>query len=162
MATFPEADGMYNFYPTNKAENSSNFAPETEGLGSHTDFQCFTLLWQDRTGGLQAVTPDNEWLWVTPVEGTLVVNIGDFFRRLTNDRYKSAIHRAYNQGLRNANRISMPFFFGKCANANNNFSRRGLIPSPGFNYDAECAVLPSCVDNLHPAKYSPITYGQVR
>ncbi|OAA38558.1 2OG-Fe(II) oxygenase superfamily protein [Metarhizium rileyi] len=142
MATFPEADGLYNFYPATKAGALSGFAPDTEGLGSHTDFQCFTILWQDQNGGLQAVTPENEWIWVTPVEGTLVVNIGDFFRRLTNDRYKSAIHRAYNQGLGDADRISMPFFFG-------------------FNSDAECAVFPSCIDDLHPEKYKPITYGQV-
>jgi len=34
----------------------------------------------------------------------------------------------------------MPFFFG-------------------FNFNEKCGVLPSCVDEEHPAKYEPISCG---
>lgn len=86
------------------------------GLGSHTDLQCFTLLWQDMHGGLQVLNNEGEWVWATPIKDTFVVNIGDFLRRITNDQYKSTVHRAYNRGLDNTDRISMPFFFGEsCA-----------------------------------------------
>lgn len=117
ITTFPGADGVYNFYPALTPEQlddlSANQQTQDVGLGSHTDFQYFTLLWQDKHGGLQVLNPSGEWVWVTPVEGTFVINIGDFLRRLTNDRFKSSVHRAYNRGLTNGDRISMPFFFGK-------------------------------------------------
>jgi hypothetical protein len=47
----------------------------------------------------------------TPVEGTMVVNIGDFMMRLCNDIYKSTVHRVYNRST--VERVSMPFFFGE-------------------------------------------------
>lgn len=37
------------------------------GLGSHTDLQCFTLLWQDMVGGLQVLTKDGQWIKVRPL-----------------------------------------------------------------------------------------------
>jgi isopenicillin N synthase-like dioxygenase len=32
------------------------------GLGSHTDLQCFTLLWQDMVGGLQVLNAGGEYV----------------------------------------------------------------------------------------------------
>ena len=46
-----------------------------------------------------------------PIEGTLVVNIGDYMMRLCNDIYISTVHRVTNESL--LERVSMPFFFGK-------------------------------------------------
>ncbi|KAI0130099.1 2OG-Fe(II) oxygenase superfamily protein [Xylariales sp. AK1849] len=141
VTTYPGADGVYNFYPALTPDQLKSSAPDV-GIGSHTDFQCFTLLWQDKSGGLQILSRESEWIWAMPIEGTFVVNIGDFLSRLTNDRYKSTIHRACNRRS-DRDRLSMPFFFG-------------------FNYDSQCAVLPSCIDEKHPAKYEPITCGQWR
>lgn len=112
VTTFPGADGVYNYYPAVDTENRDPSKVDV-GLGSHTDFQCFTLLWQDMSGGLQILNKNSEWIWAKPIEGTFVVNIGDFLARLTNDRYQSTVHRAYNRGMTNKARISMPFFFGK-------------------------------------------------
>lgn len=53
---------------------------------------------------------EGQWIMATPVQGTIVVNIGDFMMRLCNDLYKSTVHRVYNRAT--AERISMPFFFG--------------------------------------------------
>lgn len=117
--------------------------------------QCFTLLWQDESGGLEVLLPKKggcdskdvdeadpvyEWVGATPHQGTLVVNIADFLQRLSNDRFRSTVHRVYNR--QSGSRYSMPFFFG-------------------FNYDAECAVVPTCIDEAHPAKYAPISCGKV-
>lgn len=112
ISTFPGSDGVFNFYPALTPEQRDKTTPDV-GLGSHTDFQCFTLLWQDMSGGLQILNQDSEWVWATPIEGTFIVNVGDFLSRLTNDRYRSTIHRAYNRGLDHQDRISMPFFFGE-------------------------------------------------
>lgn len=46
-----------------------------------------------------------------PIEGTIVVNIGDYMMRLSNDKYKSTVHRVTNESP--LERVSMPFFFGR-------------------------------------------------
>jgi len=105
--TYPGADGVFNYYPENSAEEKAN---DSVGLGSHTDLQMFTLLWQDMVGGLQVLNKEGQWIKAKPVDGTIVVNIGDFMMRLCNDRYISTVHRVYNKS--NVERLSMPFFFG--------------------------------------------------
>lgn len=106
--TYPGADGVFNYFPpTTKEETASN----SVGLGSHTDLQLFTLLWQDMTGGLQVLNSSGQWIKATPVADTIVVNIGDFMMRLCNDMYISTVHRVYNRST--VERVSMPFFFGE-------------------------------------------------
>jgi isopenicillin N synthase-like dioxygenase len=106
--TYPGADGVFNYYPPRTEEEKNK---NSVGLGSHTDLQLFTLLWQDLTGGLQVLNREGQWIKAVPVEGTIVVNIGDFMMRLCNDMYKSTVHRVYNSSL--VERVSMPFFFGE-------------------------------------------------
>lgn len=117
--------GVFNYYPTRTEEEIED---KFVGLGSHTDLQLFTLLWQDSVGGLQILTREGQWIKVRrrglrkptradsikapPIEGTLVVNIGDYMMRLCNDIYKSTVHRVTNESTEE--RVSMPFFFGKC------------------------------------------------
>ena len=93
------------------------------------------------TGGLQVLSIDGQWLNAPPIEGTIVVNIADFLQRLSNDKFKSTVHRVYNR--QPTSRYSMPFFFG-------------------FNPDSTCAVVPTCTDKDHPPKYEPISCGQWR
>lgn len=137
LVTFPGADGVFNYYPRNEAPAD---AAIDVGLGAHTDLQSFTLLWQDSVGGLQVLRHDGQWIKVPPVEGTFVVNIGDFLMRLSNDRFKSTVHRVFNRAP--VDRYSMPFFFG-------------------FNFNEKCGVLPSCKSESNPPKYEPITCGEV-
>ncbi|KAH9217601.1 hypothetical protein DL95DRAFT_295238 [Leptodontidium sp. 2 PMI_412] len=133
--TYPGADGVFNYYPTTTEEETQN---NSVGLGSHTDLQLFTLLWQDMTGGLQVLNRDGQWIKATPVEGTIVVNIGDFMMRLCNDMYKSTVHRVYNRST--VERISMPFFFG-------------------LNFNCVEGVVPSCTSENNPPKYEPMSCG---
>lgn len=100
--------GVFNYYPTRTQEEIQE---KFVGLGSHTDLQLFTLLWQDSVGGLQVLTREGQWIKAPPIEGTLVVNIGDYMMRLCNDIYKSTVHRVTNESTQE--RVSMPFFFGK-------------------------------------------------
>ncbi|KAE8154528.1 2OG-Fe(II) oxygenase superfamily protein [Aspergillus avenaceus] len=137
VITHPGADALYIHYP-----GTPDAVASTEvdvGIGSHTDIQCFTLLWQDNSGGLQVLSAQDEWLDARPIDGTLVVNIGDFLQRLSNNRFKSTVHRVYNR--QHDSRYSMPFFFG-------------------FNPEAICKVVPSCVDDNHPPLYEPISCGE--
>ncbi|KAF3041810.1 hypothetical protein E8E11_006892 [Didymella keratinophila] len=140
LTTQPGADALYIHYPP-----PTSCATEKEkidvGIGSHTDIQLFTLLWQDDLGGLQVLPNTEEWLDASPIPGTLVVNVGDFLQRLSSDRFRSTVHRVYNRAERS--RYSMPFFFG-------------------FNADAVCEVVPTCAVEGNPAKYAPISCGEWR
>lgn len=58
---------------------------EVGRLGAHTDYGSFTLLWQDGVGGLEVRDRGyGGWVVVEPVEGALVMNIGDVLQRWSN------------------------------------------------------------------------------
>ena len=95
LTTYPGADGVFNYYPAMSADRAATDADL--GLGSHTDLQCFTLLWQDMNGGLQVLNSEGQWIKATPIEGTFVVNIADYMQRLSNDMFKSTVHRVFNR-----------------------------------------------------------------
>ena len=114
LITYPCADMALNFYPgVDSRQDVKQKDPGVKegGLGSHTDLQCFTILYQDHIGGLLVLNPDGQWIEAPHVEDTLIVNIGDFLSRLTNDRWESTVHKVeVNQT--SEDRISMPLFFG--------------------------------------------------
>lgn len=129
------------------------------GIGAHTDFGCVTLLLQDEVDGLQVLdAPTGEWLDVSisdaqiksytstdyefqvqPVSGAYVVNLGNLFMRMANDKYKSNTHRVINKSGRE--RYSIPFFFSG-------------------NPDYMCECLPNCREPQEAPKYGPITVEQ--
>ncbi|KFX86943.1 hypothetical protein V490_08672 [Pseudogymnoascus sp. VKM F-3557] len=134
--TYPGADGVLNYYPVATEEER---AGDAVGLGSHTDLQLFTLLWQDyHVGGLQVLNKDGQWIKAPPIKETIVVNIGDFMMRLCNDLYKSTVHRVYNRA--EVERVSMPFFFG-------------------LNFNCVEGVIPTCTSPDNPPKYEPMSCG---
>lgn len=136
----PDAALALNYYPTipPRPTITPGGRPgegEEVSIGSHTDFQLFTMLWQDSNGGLQVLNRQGQWINASPIEGTFVVNIADYLQRITNDRYISTVHRAINNSGRE--RISMPFFFG-------------------FNSNESCGVLDSCVGTDGVRKYEEV------
>jgi isopenicillin N synthase-like dioxygenase len=138
FTTYPGGDFALTFYPGHGEAPIEN--PDEVGVGAHTDLQILTLLWQDQNKGLQVLNSQNEWIIAPPIPGTLVVNIGDFLMRLTNDRLKSTVHRVVQHNK--DDRYSMPFFFG-------------------FNFDEKLGVLPTCASEENPPKYQPATCGEV-
>jgi isopenicillin N synthase-like dioxygenase len=66
------------------------------GVAPHTDYGVITLLHQDATGGLQVRARSGEWVMAHPIQGTLVINVGDLLARWTNDRFRSTDHRVVN------------------------------------------------------------------
>ncbi|KAI6042658.1 hypothetical protein EDC04DRAFT_908757 [Pisolithus marmoratus] len=111
-----------------------------EGIGAHTDYECFTILWQqDDTPALQVMNTDGRWIDAPPIPGTLVLNLGDQLARWTNDVFKSTVHRAINgTGSR---RYSVPLFFGT-------------------DYNVRLEPIPGCVSPENPAKYEVVTAGE--
>ncbi|KAF3320755.1 gibberellin 20 oxidase 2-like protein [Carex littledalei] len=79
----------------------------TQGTGAHSDTVALTILQQEEVEGLEVFT-GGAWQSILPVPGSLVVNIGDTFMAMTNDIYKSCVHRAVVN--RHSSRRSIAFF----------------------------------------------------
>ncbi|KAE8692943.1 Feruloyl CoA ortho-hydroxylase 1 [Hibiscus syriacus] len=81
----------------------------TGGVFPHSDISTITTLLQDENGGLYVrATDDNSWIHVPPVNGALVINVGDILQIMSNDRYKSIEHRVVANGSKD--RVSVPIF----------------------------------------------------
>lgn len=110
------------------------------GFGAHSDFECFTILWQEPgIQALQVLNSEKKWINATPIPGTLVINIGDLLSRWTNDIFRSTVHRVINRS--GVCRYSIPLFFG-------------------LDTHVEVEPLPSCVSSERPAKYERISSGE--
>jgi len=44
-----------------------------EGIGAHTDYECFTILWQDNVQALQVLNANGKWVNAVPIPGTVVI-----------------------------------------------------------------------------------------
>lgn len=124
-------------------EDPDSLPPDAVRAAEHEDINLITLLMGASAEGLQIQTRDGQWVPVTAVPDSLVVNVGDMLQRLTNNRLRSTTHRVVNppREVMHLPRYSIPFFL---------HPRR----------DMDLSVLPSCVDGAHPAQYSPITAGE--
>jgi isopenicillin N synthase-like dioxygenase len=84
-----------------------NETPEDRpGIGAHTDYECFTLLFATAPG-LQIVDRQGEWVDVPLIDGALIMNIGDMMEILSNGRYLATRHRVKQVGQE---RYSFPLF----------------------------------------------------
>lgn len=110
----------------------------TYGLPGHADPNVITILLQDDVPGLQVLNND-KWLAVNPIPHTFIINIGDQIQVLSNDRYKSVLHRAVVNSYKE--RISIPTFY---------------CPSP----EAVIAPAPKLIDEEHPCQYKSFTYTE--
>ncbi|WP_026819382.1 isopenicillin N synthase family dioxygenase [Arthrobacter castelli] len=82
-----------------------------QGVGVHADYGFVTLLLQDMIGGLEVRPPESdEWLPVEPIEGALVVNLGEMLEVATDGYITATVHRvtAPPPGV---DRYSVPFFW---------------------------------------------------
>lgn len=85
--------------------------PGAQGVGPHADWGFLTLLLQDSTGGLQARPPrSQEWIDVPPVDGALVVNVGEMLEVATHGYLVATVHRVLPSPP-GATRQSIGFFF---------------------------------------------------
>ncbi|CAN5367319.1 2-oxoglutarate and iron-dependent oxygenase domain-containing protein [soil metagenome] len=113
------------------------------GMGEHTDFGIVTVLWADQVKGLQVLASDGSWNDVTPVDGALLINLGDLTARWTNERWMSTLHR-----------VKPPLVDGTIQR------RRSAAFFHDGNSDARIETLPSCVDEAHPNLYVPVTVAE--
>lgn len=75
----------------------------TAGVRPHSDISALTVLLQDDNGGLYVrATQNDSWIHVLPINGALVINIGDILQIMSNDRYKSIEHRVVANGSKDS------------------------------------------------------------
>ncbi|KAK4183898.1 2OG-Fe(II) oxygenase [Podospora australis] len=133
---YPDAGLAINYYPP--LPPSGKEEEEEVGIGSHTDFQLFTILWQDSVGGLEVLSTQGQWLRAKPIEGTLVLNFGDYMQRITNGKWLSTVHRVRNVTEQQPKeRMSMAFFFG-------------------FGLHESCGVIETCLEEGEEVKYEEV------
>ncbi len=106
--------------------------------GEHSDYDDLSICVVQP--GLQARNRNGDWVDVPVIEDALVINIGDFLMRWTNDRWVSNRHRVINPPL----------------DSGDNISRLSLIYFSYCNYDAMIECLPTCKPADQPPKYPPI------
>ena len=101
----PLSRASFVYYPAQPKESTAN----RFGVGPHTDFGVLTVLSQDDVGGLELQDLDGKWVKAPPMDGSLVVNVGDLLSRWTDGIYRSTPHRVINSKSRE--RLSLVFAF---------------------------------------------------
>lgn len=110
--------------------------------GQHEDINLITLLMGASAEGLEVLNKKGEWVGITAIPGSLVVNVGDMLQRLTNGLLKSTTHRVVNppKAQWSSPRYSIPFF---------------LHPVGKMPLD----VLDNCISAERPKAFDDITAG---
>ena len=99
----------FNYYP-NQAKPVEISKQDGEALGceTHVDSGVFTILYQDKKGGLQVQNrKNNKWYNIPFNKNALIVNTGLSLEYLSNGKFKATNHRVlWNK----TKRMSIPFF----------------------------------------------------
>ncbi|WP_317931783.1 isopenicillin N synthase family dioxygenase [Halioxenophilus sp. WMMB6] len=94
---------LFHYPPQPHTSSDSEF-----GVAPHVDHGLITILNQDSVGGLEVKTKSGEWVGAPYIEGSFIVNLGNLFKRWTNDYYSSTPHRVINRT--DQARFSIPTF----------------------------------------------------
>lgn len=112
-------------------------APADEpGIGSHTDYECFTIL-LPTAPGLEVMNGDGQWIDAPPIEDAFVINIGDMLETWTNGEFAATSHRVRKV---KEERYSFPYF-ASC------------------DYHTVVGPLPQFVTPERPARYPTLVAG---
>lgn len=122
---------------------------KADRIGAHSDFGTMTMLFQDEVGGLEVedIHVKGKFNPAPYIPGTIVVNIGDFLMRWSNDELKSTLHRVRAPPLVETN------------GASGNRITRARYSIPYFvSADREKTIdcIPGCFGPDRPKKYEPI------
>ena len=100
----------FNYYPNQpKPVEISKQDGVALGCETHVDSGIFTILYQDKKGGLQVQNRKNKkWYNIPFNKNALVVNTGLALEHLSKGKFKATNHRVlWNK----TKRMSIPFFF---------------------------------------------------
>jgi len=126
----------FNFYPnqTTPVEISKQDGVAL-GCETHVDSGIFTILYQDKKGGLQVQNRKNKkWYDVPFNKKALVVNTGRALEFLSKSKFKATNHRVlWNK----TKRMSIPFFFEPSYDfkMNKSFLNETMVKNNGLIYE---------------------------
>ena len=112
-------------------------AEDREGVGAHTDYECFTIL-ASTAPGLEVMNDEGRWIDAPPIEGSFVINIGEMLEAWTNRQFVATTHRV--RAVREE-RYSFPFF-------------------AACDYWTRVSPLPRFVSAERPAAFAPLVAGE--
>ncbi|PON84193.1 Gibberellin-3 oxidase [Trema orientale] len=108
------------------------------GLAPHSDSSLLTILHQSNgIGGLQVKEEGIGWVPVHPVNGALVVFVGDLMHILSNGRFNNVLHRAVVNETHH--RVSLAYFYGP---------------------PMDVKISPLIDNHDHPPLYRPVTWQE--
>ncbi|MDK2778444.1 MAG: isopenicillin N synthase family oxygenase [Pseudomonadota bacterium] len=128
-------------------------ATDREGIGAHTDYECFTLL-LPTADGLEVLNDKDEWIDAPVIPGCFVVNIGDMMEILSNGRFVATSHRVRKV---KEERYSFPLF---CTCDYDTVIRPMVAPAPGVAADKYQPL--SCGDHLYAQTIQTFSYLKQR
>uniref|UniRef100_A0A7S2VVK6 Fe2OG dioxygenase domain-containing protein n=1 Tax=Chlamydomonas chlamydogama TaxID=225041 RepID=A0A7S2VVK6_9CHLO len=103
----------HNYYPpVADADVSDGF-----GVGPHTDLGWLTILAQNNIGGLQVQGLDGQWIDATPIDNTILINLGDVLQWWSGGLLRATPHRVLPNAHPTTARISLPLFYEPCLHA---------------------------------------------
>ena len=126
----------FNYYPNQKKPiEISKQDGVALGCETHVDSGIFTILYQDKKGGLQVQDrKSKKWHNVPFNKKALVVNTGRALEFLTKKKFKATNHRVLWNKKR---RMSVPFFFEPSYDfkMHQSFLKQKKSKNQGINYD---------------------------
>ncbi len=133
----PYFEKNYTYFRLAKYPRAEFVGEHEFGIGAHADTGFMTFLPPAKEPGLQVLDTDGVWFWPDVHKGGIVLNIGQFLGRWTNERFRATPHRVLPP--RNADRYSFACFVNT-------------------SLDSEVSCLPTCTGPGNPPKYEPESY----
>ncbi|WP_254789824.1 isopenicillin N synthase family oxygenase [Variovorax sp. OV329] len=123
-----------------------------QGIGSHTDYECFTIL-MPTAPGLEVLNGAGEWIAVPVLPGAFVINIGDMLEVLSNGTFVATRHRVRKV---QEERYSFPLF---CA-CDYDTLIEPIVPAPDDKASPYGAL--ACGDHIYAQTQQTFTYLKQR
>ncbi|KAH3949493.1 hypothetical protein HBH98_218070 [Parastagonospora nodorum] len=112
IVQYPEVD-VADLPPNASIMDRKKWEIKRQGVGPHKDSMLTSYLLQaSNQKGLQAQNAKGEWIDCKPIDGTLVVAIGQGMEALTDGVCASTTHRVLSPRKGEGARFSIPFFQG--------------------------------------------------
>ncbi len=112
IVKYPEVD-VPDLHAEASETDRKKWEIKRQGVGPHKDLMLSSFLTQaSNQMGLQAQNARGEWIDCPPINGTLVVAIGQGMEALTDGVCASTTHRVLSPRLGEGCRYSIPFFQG--------------------------------------------------
>jgi isopenicillin N synthase-like dioxygenase len=133
----PYFEKSYTYFRLAKYPPIEHVGENEFGLGAHADTGFMTFLPPAKERGLQVLGSDGIWFWPDLPKDGILLNIGQFLERWTNERFRATPHRVLPP--RDNDRYSFACFVNT-------------------SLDTEVGCLPTCTSPDNPPKYPNESY----